>query len=251
MTVCMDKDVYLLIFLTFCLSIFFVYLPNFSFLLPYEVVIAFVFLAIIAIVFSPEGAFISFFILALFSALQRVLPFVAVMELHIALFCLGVFLVHGRLYAVFTEKVNAAGKLFATSLQGIGLFFALILLSLAFSAFSYFTGMQSDASNVYDKLFVMPAYILLFAVLFAPLSEEAFFRAFLAEKYGVAVSALAFSVSHIFYGSLFELAGAFLVGLALAYYYVKRRNLAACIIAHSFYNMAAILVMLLAKQAAA
>lgn len=247
----MDREMYAVVFLTLCLSIFFVYLPNFSFLFPLEVFIAFAFLLIVAIVFNLERMLVSAFILGAFAWLHGALPYISVMELQLAMLFLGVSFIQADLYKIFTENVNSAERLLRSVLHGTGLFIAILALTLGFSLAVFLLGMQPDSANVYDRLFGLPLYVLLIAILFAPISEEVLFRGFLAGRYGVLVSAILFSLSHVFYNSAFELAGAFLIGLALAYYFVKERNIVACIVAHSLYNFSSIALMLLARQWAA
>lgn len=247
----MDRDLYAVVFLTLCLSIFFVYLPNFSFLFPLEVFIAFIFLLIVAIVFNLERMLVSAFVLGAFAWLQGALPYISVVELQLAIFLLGASFIERDLYRIFTENVNNADRLLRSVLHGIGLFMAILALTLGFSFAVLLMGMQPDSANVYERLFGLPLYVLLIAILFAPISEEVLFRGFLAGRYGVLVSAILFSLSHVFYNSAFELAGAFLIGLALAYYFVRERNLVACIVAHSLYNFSSIALMLLAKNWAA
>ncbi len=245
----MDRDLFLVISLTFCLLVFFSYLPNLQFLYPYEIAIAFIFLLITAIVFNLERMLVSLFILLTFSWLHSALPYVVVIEVHLAMFFLAVFLLREEeIYGFFTENSNSAGKIAKSALHGIGLFATVFLLVLGFSFVLFLLGFEPDTAQVYARIVELPLYILLFAFLFAPVSEEVLFRGFLAERYGIFISALAFSISHVFYNSKFELAGTFLIGLAFAYYFKKQRNIVACMIAHSLFNISSIALMFMAGR---
>ncbi len=244
----MDRDLFLVVFLSLSLSIFFVYLPNFTFLLPYEAALAFMFLLAIAIIFNIERAFAALAVLSCFSLLQGFLPYVSSAELQLAIFFLGLAFVHQDLYKIFTEHANTLKKLAISALHGVGLFLAATLSILLLSLLMLALGVHSDSANVYSRLSDLPLYILLFAVFFAPIGEEVFFRGFLANRYGVLVSSVIFSLSHVFYNSTSELAGAFLIGLIFSYYFVKTRNLAACMVAHGLFNAMSISLMLLQKQ---
>lgn len=67
--------------------------------------------------------------------------------------------------------------------------------------------------------------------------EEIFFRVFLTKEIGPILATVLFALGHIGYGSMVELAGAFLLGLVLAYYYQKRQDIGANFIGHFVYNV--------------
>ncbi|MEW6529030.1 MAG: CPBP family intramembrane glutamic endopeptidase [Candidatus Micrarchaeota archaeon] len=129
-----------------------------------------------------------------------------------------------------------------SAFHGIGLFFVLILIPIGISFCASLLNIQPDITNIYQKVVNFPFYLIVFGVLFAPISEEIFFRAFLAGRYGIILSSFLFAISHIFYNSIFEIIGVFFIGIALSYYFVKKSNLIACIIAHLLYNLLSISV---------
>lgn len=247
----MDRDLFLVLFLTFSLTTFLYYVPNFTFLQPYEIVIMFVFLILIAVIFNLERMAAAFIVLAVFSWLRTALIQVVVVEIHLAMFCLAMFFVNKEVYGIVTDRVNTLRKAFFSILHGGGLFLALLAVVIAFSIAVALLGFHSDSINVYEKVSGLPLYLLLFAVLFAPLSEELFFRAFLTSRYGVIVSSALFALSHVFYNSTAEIAGAFLIGLVLSYYFSKKGNLVACMIAHALFNLVSLSLMFLSSQAGA
>ena len=56
-------------------------------------------------------------------------------------------------------------------------------------------------------------------------------------------STVVFSVLHFAYGSIVEITAAFAIALLLSYLFIKTKSLWPCIIAHSLFNLLALLVM--------
>jgi hypothetical protein len=86
------------------------------------------------------------------------------------------------------------------------------------------------------------------AVVVAPVAEETFFRGFIlagigkrfGNGWGIVLSALLFSVAHLQIGSLLPI---FILGLLLAWLYVKTGSIWPCIFTHLAYNSIAMLFM--------
>jgi membrane protease YdiL (CAAX protease family) len=76
----------------------------------------------------------------------------------------------------------------------------------------------------------------LLLVLSAGVVEEAFFRAFLQTRTGLALSSLLFTASHASYGLPLMLAGVLTVSLVLGLLFQTRRNLLPCMIAHAVFD---------------
>ena len=93
------------------------------------------------------------------------------------------------------------------------------------------------------------AVFVILAVLVAPIAEETFFRGFvfpgIGRKYGVwwgaIASAALFAGMH---GSLGALFGTFVIGLVLAWVYVRTRSIWACIGCHAAYNSLALITLI-------
>ena len=93
------------------------------------------------------------------------------------------------------------------------------------------------------------AVFAILAVLVAPIAEETFFRGFvfpgIGRKYGMwwgaIASAVLFAVMH---GSLGALFGTFVIGLVLAWVYVRTRSIWACIGCHAAYNSLALITLI-------
>jgi len=98
------------------------------------------------------------------------------------------------------------------------------------------------------------ATIAVLAVVVAPVAEEVFFRGFLfsgiGKRYGYGwgaiVSALLFSLAHVMQPGAFL--PIFLLGLLLAWLYMRTSSIWACITAHFAYNSIALLFMILYQQ---
>lgn len=98
------------------------------------------------------------------------------------------------------------------------------------------------------------ATIAVLAVVVAPVAEEVFFRGFLfsgiGKRYGYGwgaiVSALLFSAAHIMQPGAFL--PIFLLGLLLAWLYMRTGSIWACIFTHFAYNSIALLFMILYQQ---
>jgi len=73
-------------------------------------------------------------------------------------------------------------------------------------------------------------------------AEELFFRGFLVKQIGVIGSSIAFAAVHVFYFSIGEVIGAFLLGLLLAYYFKKNNTLYPNIAAHIGYNLITLII---------
>ena len=84
--------------------------------------------------------------------------------------------------------------------------------------------------------------VLLLAVTLVPIAEELFFRGYLQKKTGVILASIVFAALHYGYGSIAEIAGAFVASLILGYGLRKANDLHACILAHACYNALSIWV---------
>ena len=140
------------------------------------------------------------------------------------------------------KKLGFPGSLKNTIIYSIGglaaVFTALLILS-----FIFFMAGLNDQQKVLDKISGLPFYILVFAVVFAPLSEELFFRGLLVPRIGIFGSSLLFGVSHLTYGSIAEIAGVIVVGIILAVIFKRSKSITPCILIHIIYNGVSLAVM--------
>ncbi len=101
----------------------------------------------------------------------------------------------------------------------------------------------------YDPGWASLALLAFVSLIVAPLAEETFFRGFIfagigkrfGYAWGAVLSALLFALAHLQLGALVPI---FLLGLLLAWLYVRTRSLWACILTHFTYNSLALLFML-------
>lgn len=126
--------------------------------------------------------------------------------------------------------------------QTIVLFVALFAVSLVLSFAMHQLGisdLQKVEQTLKDLMKTAPLLVV-YAIIVRPFAEEIFFRAFLTPRLGILVSSLVFGAAHFFYGSMTEMIGAFVLGLILAYFYMKNKNLLPNIFAHYLYNFVAL-----------
>ncbi|MCL4373457.1 MAG: CPBP family intramembrane metalloprotease [Candidatus Marsarchaeota archaeon] len=126
---------------------------------------------------------------------------------------------------------------------GVGLFAAILLLSLGFGIFSEITGVQLP-THVQQLLSGMPLYLLLFSFIIAPIDEEILFRGFLVPRIGIIASALIFALLHFSYASISEVAAAFVFGILAGYVFKRTGSLYASITGHMLVNMLTIVTIL-------
>lgn len=242
----MDREYFLAVVLALLTSIFTYYLPNASTLQAYKMALAFVVLAAIGLVLDIRKLAVAFLVIAAFGWLQWNLDYAVVFETHLALFFSGLFFVKdGDVEENLAKKVKPAREFLRTAGWAIALLAAIGIVLIGFSIAAFVLGVKPDTANVLEKIRGFPLHVILLGILFAPISEEIFFRGFLAQRFGILVSAIGFALSHFSYGSVFEIVGAFAIGLVFAYFYTKKRNLAACMFAHGLYNLISISAALL------
>jgi uncharacterized protein len=131
---------------------------------------------------------------------------------------------------IFTLNGFAKTMMLSTALLVIMLFVTILLTNLL-SIFGY-----NDLVKVEGIIKKQTFFVLAVAILFSPLAEEIFFRGFLQKIFGVYLSALAFGLSHFLYGSIAELIGAMVLGLAIGLFVKRQKALFPAIIAHILYN---------------
>lgn len=159
--------------------------------------------------------------------------------MHMAILFLGLYFVYERDLPSFMKKVGIPGDIRRNILYSvaglIGIFIVLTLLSVVFLGLGI-----SDHQNVVDVANSLPIQVLLLAIILAPLSEEFFFRAFLSSKIGIIPSSVVFGLFHYAYGSVVEIAGAFLIGIILALAYKRSGSILPSIAIHLVYNLIAV-----------
>jgi len=105
----------------------------------------------------------------------------------------------------------------------------------------------NDTHKVYEIISGVPAWILVVAVLVAPITEELFFRGALFPRVGMVLSSLLFSLFHISYGSVAEIIGAFLIGMVFAFVYKKSKSIITPILLHVGFNLVSVVAVMIAN----
>ena len=123
---------------------------------------------------------------------------------------------------------------------------ALIIVSFAISAIMFFLGFN-DLSRVgeqVERIKAISPLLLLYLLVVRVIAEEIFFRGFLIQKIGWIPSTALFGMAHFSYGSVTEVLGALVLGAILAKAYERNRNIVPNIVAHMFYNLIFVALML-------
>ena len=111
----------------------------------------------------------------------------------------------------------------------------------------------NDQENIMDIVNMLPLYLLVMAVVFAPIGEELLFRAVLINKIkkytgstiaAIILAAAIFAMLHLSYGSVVEIAGAFSIAVILGIVYVKSESIIPPIAIHMIFNLFSISFML-------
>ncbi len=182
---------------------------------------------------------IAFFIFSLFYFLISQLPGIQTLFLHISLLSLAIYF----LWTDRAKLIAGCGSMKKRVAYGFLIFFFLLAAAFAANIMVYFTGF-GDQLKVQQVVTALPLYIILLTFTLGPFSEELFFRALLVPRIGVPLSTILFMSTHIAYGSISELAGAFFLGFVLANAYYFLKDPLPCIIAHGLFNLLAVIVML-------
>ncbi|MBI5159087.1 CPBP family intramembrane metalloprotease [Candidatus Micrarchaeota archaeon] len=124
----------------------------------------------------------------------------------------------------------------------LAMFFVVAMIGITTLALGF-----NDQAKVLEKVTSLPLYILVFAIVIAPISEEVFFRGFLSPRIGVIASSILFALAHFSYGSKVEIIGAFAVGIMLALQLKQHKTLVVPITAHVLFNLISITLMTLAS----
>jgi membrane protease YdiL (CAAX protease family) len=126
-----------------------------------------------------------------------------------------------------------------------GAFVFLVLFSLLLGeAFILYNFHILDTGNVAKIIEKQSNFDLLIAVTLGPIAEELFFRGFLQKKTGVFITSIVFALLHSGYGSIAEILGAFIASMVFGWWVKKHDDVVPTIIAHAFYNMLSILLII-------
>ncbi len=165
--------------------------------------------------------------------------------IQLGLFSVALFFLWDTDLRTTLKKLGFPGKLSTTAIYSVAGFIAmfalLVIVGIASMAFGF-----DDQYKIYEKIGDLPWYMLMLAVLLAPICEELFFRGLLVPRFGVVISAIVFGLLHFTYGSILEVVGVMAIGLVLGMVFKKSKSITPCIVVHLLYNLLSISVMLFA-----
>lgn len=163
-------------------------------------------------------------------------------SIHLGLFSAAMMVLWKKNLKTTLKSLRFPGSFLENLLFSISGFIAIFVVLFILGAIAIFTGFN-DQEKVQEKVDELPIYILAFAIIAAPISEELFFRAFLVPRTGIVLSSFLFGMMHFAYGSVMEVAGAALIGLVLAGIFKISKSITPCLIIHVAYNLLSIAVM--------
>ena len=140
---------------------------------------------------------------------------------------------------------NGMGFFKTMGLAAIVLFSTILIMLLYALVCLVIFKMHPPKEDLITQIMKLPNWIKILLVTRAGVIEETFFRAYAMTRImqlsnnrflAFSVPLIAFTLGHVAYGSVYHVLATFFIGLVLAIYYWKTRNLASNIIAHSVYD---------------
>ncbi len=165
---------------------------------------------------------------------------------HISTLYLHMSFIFFSLYFLWPQRkalIKGCGSIPKRLGYGVAIFLLMLFASLAVNIILHFAGL-SDQEQIVTVVSGLPIYLLILAFTLGPLSEELLFRAFLVPRIGVLASTLLFTFTHVAYGSIAELAGAFALGIVLALAYSRLKDPLPCIVAHVLFNLLSVMLII-------
>ncbi|MEM3364179.1 MAG: CPBP family intramembrane glutamic endopeptidase [Candidatus Micrarchaeia archaeon] len=141
----------------------------------------------------------------------------------------------GATLAETLSKLGFKGGIVRAFLFAVVSMLPALVLVFLLSQVAYYLGFD-DAHKVDQKITALPPYILLYAVTVGPLAEEVFFRSFLTRYVGPIPANIIFAFAHLSYGSVYEIVGAFGLGIFLYLLFKISGDLKSPIFAHMMIN---------------
>ncbi len=162
--------------------------------------------------------------------------------IHLGILSAALFFLWKKDIRTTFASIGFPGSLKKNIIYSVGGLLLVFITLFILAVVTTYLGLN-DQEKILEKVGDLPFYILVFAVVFAPLTEELFFRAFLVQRIGVLYSSLVFGIFHLSYGSVSEIIGAFFIGLIFAVIFKKSKSITPCLVIHTVYNLLAIIAM--------
>ena len=207
------------------------------------------------------GIFLLFFLLLVNFHLKLFIPFSAVFWVSRIYFwiVLAAIVFYARKvekqnFLLYEEqKYHFSKALLMAILVVIVMIFGMAFLNSILIFFGLSQEPSQETKTVYS-LFEGNYLLLIFTCITAGVTEEFLFRGYLQTRLerlfnktwaGILISALVFGIMHISWNNFFHIVGSFWIGLVLAYFYYKYRNIKILIFLHIFYDLFSIVAKLL------
>ena len=185
---------------------------------------------------SQEKKFFLFiFIILITAGILSILGNVAIFILgpHFVIFFVAMFFLYEKTLSFTLKKIGIPGDTKKNIIYAIIGLTAIVVTQILTGIVLSSPSAEEDIKQVYDLIKQLPAYVLIFAVFFAPISEELFFRALLvgalSKRFGTTIGIVApavlFGLVHIGYGSYIQILLTFFVGIILGYIYKKSNRI--------------------------
>jgi membrane protease YdiL (CAAX protease family) len=132
-------------------------------------------------------------------------------------------------------------KIWRRAGEGVGLAIVMMVAGMGFSIILSLLGLN-DGTKAVGVVEGLPLYLLVASFTLVPVTEELFFRALMVPWLGVFISSIFFGLTHTAYGSVSEILGAAFLGLILAYYFSRSKDVLPCMIAHGIFNFSSVFI---------
>jgi membrane protease YdiL (CAAX protease family) len=229
------KNFFLSLFLAFFIFFALTFVPG-EFFMPLVAVLTLL-LAVLLFRFYGNVNALAFLLASVASLLAFPLPHSNTLYLQMAMGTIALHFLWKKREGWWQGK----RKIWRRIAEGVGLALVMMVAGMGFGIILNLLGLN-DGARVSGIVTDLPLYLLVASFTLVPVTEELFFRALMVPWLGVFGSAIFFGLTHTAYGSIAEILGASFLGLILAYYFSRSKDLLPCIIAHAIFNLSSVFV---------
>ena len=157
-------------------------------------------------------------------------------------------------FLLYEEKKYLFGKALSMAfIMVVVIIFGMAVLNFILKSFGLSQEPSQETKAIYS-LFKDNYLLLIFTCITAGVTEELLFRGYLHTRLeklfgnagvGILISATVFGIMHVSWNNIFQIIGTFWMGLVLAFFYYKYRNIKILILLHIFYDLFSIGIKLL------
>ncbi|MFA5412601.1 MAG: type II CAAX endopeptidase family protein [Candidatus Micrarchaeia archaeon] len=229
------KNLFLSLFSAFFIFFVLSFVPG-EFFFPLVAVLTLL-LAVLMFRFYGNADALAFLLACVASLLAFPLPHSNTLYLQMAM---GTIALH-VIWKKREEWWQGKRKMWRRVAEGVGLAIVMMVAGMGFGLILNLLGLN-DGEKAVGVVTELPLYLLVASFTLVPVTEELFFRALMVPWLGVFISSIFFGLTHTSYGSVSEILGATFLGLILAYYFSRSKDLLPCIIAHAIFNFSSVLI---------